>query len=255
MLEKGSGIFLHDDTTSGVTNGCIAIPPGTLDQVLGWLDPAQHPVIRIGTTSEVGAPSPLATSPNSGATPFRPDGVASSAPATVTLSSIGPAAFVVGTDGGVWWSTPAVANRWANRPPASWATRQWCRGAGRIDVFVEGGNNKLWQRWTGCSGCQWSPWAQPVGSDRTLASAPAVTSWAPGRLDVFVRGSDNTLWQTFMINGVWQGWFQPPGTANGTPQRRPPPPAPGPNDTVCPSPRDRQLLLRLLGATPALTQP
>ncbi len=46
---RGSGIFLHDDTTSGVTAGCVAVPPTVLDQVLGWLDPAQNPVIRIGT--------------------------------------------------------------------------------------------------------------------------------------------------------------------------------------------------------------
>jgi L,D-peptidoglycan transpeptidase YkuD (ErfK/YbiS/YcfS/YnhG family) len=56
---RGSGIFLHDNTPSGVTAGCIAIAPGTLDSVLGWLDPAQNPVIRIGTTSQVSPPSPL----------------------------------------------------------------------------------------------------------------------------------------------------------------------------------------------------
>ncbi|MDQ1392432.1 MAG: hypothetical protein QOF30_1409 [Acidimicrobiaceae bacterium] len=57
-IGRGSGIFLHDYTTSGVTAGCIALPSGTLESVLGWLDPAQHPVIRIGTTAEVGPPSP-----------------------------------------------------------------------------------------------------------------------------------------------------------------------------------------------------
>lgn len=46
---RGSGIFLHDDTTTGVTAGCVALPPAVLDAVLAWLDPAQSPVIRIGT--------------------------------------------------------------------------------------------------------------------------------------------------------------------------------------------------------------
>ncbi|HEX7353831.1 MAG TPA: FG-GAP-like repeat-containing protein [Mycobacteriales bacterium] len=55
---RGSGIFLHDDTTSGVTAGCIAIAPSALDAVLAWLDPAQNPVIRIGTPAEVAAPTP-----------------------------------------------------------------------------------------------------------------------------------------------------------------------------------------------------
>lgn len=55
---RGAGIFLHDFTRSGVTAGCVALPAAQLDTVLGWLDPAQHPVIRIGTTSEVGPPEP-----------------------------------------------------------------------------------------------------------------------------------------------------------------------------------------------------
>ncbi len=62
---RGSGIFLHDNTSSGVTAGCIAIAPATLDAVLGWLDPAQNPVIRIGTTSEVSPPTPLGSPPPS----------------------------------------------------------------------------------------------------------------------------------------------------------------------------------------------
>jgi L,D-peptidoglycan transpeptidase YkuD (ErfK/YbiS/YcfS/YnhG family) len=54
---RGAGIFLHDFTPSGVTAGCVAIPAAQLDSVLAWLDPAQHPVIRIGTKAEVSAPS------------------------------------------------------------------------------------------------------------------------------------------------------------------------------------------------------
>lgn len=48
--ENASGIFLHDYTNSGVTAGCIALPPGELDAVLGWMNPAADPGIAIGTT-------------------------------------------------------------------------------------------------------------------------------------------------------------------------------------------------------------
>lgn len=54
---RGAGIFLHDFTPSGVTAGCVALPAAQLDSVLAWLDPAQHPVIKIGTKSEVSAPT------------------------------------------------------------------------------------------------------------------------------------------------------------------------------------------------------
>jgi L,D-peptidoglycan transpeptidase YkuD (ErfK/YbiS/YcfS/YnhG family) len=55
---RGAGIFLHDFTPSGVTAGCVALAPAQLDSVLRWLDPAQHPIIRIGTRAEVAAPAP-----------------------------------------------------------------------------------------------------------------------------------------------------------------------------------------------------
>lgn len=61
VIGKGSAIFLHDSTASGVTAGCVAIAPSALDAVLSWLDPAQNPVIRIGTRAQVTAPTPLAT--------------------------------------------------------------------------------------------------------------------------------------------------------------------------------------------------
>jgi L,D-peptidoglycan transpeptidase YkuD (ErfK/YbiS/YcfS/YnhG family) len=56
---RGSAIFLHDATGSGSTAGCVSVAPAALNTVLGWLDPAQHPVIRIGTAREVPAPQPL----------------------------------------------------------------------------------------------------------------------------------------------------------------------------------------------------
>ncbi|MDQ6945248.1 MAG: hypothetical protein M3256_03015 [Actinomycetota bacterium] len=165
-------------------------------------------------------PSPagaLLPGPYPSATVFRPDGVLVASPATVALPTIGVAAFVLGTDGGIWWSTQT--NGWGSlgAPPGGVvlgdpAVVSW--GQGRIDLFVEGSDQKLWQRWTNCSGCQWSSWLQPVGTDGTLASPPAVTSWAPGRIDVIVQGTDFNLyernWDTNAWSGGWQNILSPP---------------------------------------------
>ena len=45
--DDGAGIFLHDDTTVGYTDGCVALPNEELDAVLGWLNPADNPHILI----------------------------------------------------------------------------------------------------------------------------------------------------------------------------------------------------------------
>ena len=49
----GSGVFFHDDTTSGYTAGCVALPSSELDAVLGWMSPAASPHIAIGTSAEL----------------------------------------------------------------------------------------------------------------------------------------------------------------------------------------------------------
>ena len=168
------------------------------------------------------APSAEATQagPYPGAALFRPDGVLTSAPATVHQPSFGHAAFVVGTDDALWWSTDSVGWRSLGAPPvgvvgdpaaASWAD-------GRIDVFVRGGDNRLWQTFTTCGGCSWSGWIQPLGNDGTLASAPTVTSWGPGRLDVFVLGTDGQFYQRYWNATAWDGaWLArggpPPGAS------------------------------------------
>jgi L,D-peptidoglycan transpeptidase YkuD (ErfK/YbiS/YcfS/YnhG family) len=48
----GAGIFLHH-WMDAPTEGCVALPLADLLDVLRWLNPAQHPVIEIGTTAEV----------------------------------------------------------------------------------------------------------------------------------------------------------------------------------------------------------
>jgi len=49
----GSAIFFHVSTGGG-TAGCVSIPQPDLVPVLLWLDPAQSPVIVIGTESSLG---------------------------------------------------------------------------------------------------------------------------------------------------------------------------------------------------------
>jgi L,D-peptidoglycan transpeptidase YkuD (ErfK/YbiS/YcfS/YnhG family) len=49
----GAGIFLHH-WMDAPTQGCIALPLADLLAVLRWLEPAEHPVIEIGTGPEIG---------------------------------------------------------------------------------------------------------------------------------------------------------------------------------------------------------
>jgi L,D-peptidoglycan transpeptidase YkuD (ErfK/YbiS/YcfS/YnhG family) len=54
----GSGIFLHA-WENGPTHGCVALPLPDLLMVLRWLNPAERPVIEIGTATEVDHVPPL----------------------------------------------------------------------------------------------------------------------------------------------------------------------------------------------------
>jgi hypothetical protein len=53
------------------------------------------------------------------------------------------------------------------------------------------------------TGGRWSQWEDLGG---TLASAPAVSSWAPNRLDTFVRGTDNAVWHKWWDGSRWSDW-------------------------------------------------
>ncbi|MFN7139522.1 MAG: N-acetylmuramoyl-L-alanine amidase, partial [Limisphaerales bacterium] len=75
-------------------------------------------------------------------------------------------------------STPAPATP---GPDAS------TRGANRLDVFVRGADNALWQR-TYDHG--WLGWNSLGGS---ITSDPASVSWNSNRIDVFARGLDGAI--------------------------------------------------------------
>jgi L,D-peptidoglycan transpeptidase YkuD (ErfK/YbiS/YcfS/YnhG family) len=52
---KGSAIFLHQWQGKGKsTRGCVAMPEHHILRLLSWLDPAQNPLIIMGTESALG---------------------------------------------------------------------------------------------------------------------------------------------------------------------------------------------------------
>lgn len=174
--------------------------------------------------------SPLATvsrTPAQTIIQIRPDGSLGSSPDLVAQrSSSRLDAVVTGTDGNVYWtaSTGGAFGSWVflGAPPSgvqgdpsliSWAP-------GRFDLFVRGGDNRLWQRFSTNNGASWSGWLMPVGPNGTLGSAPEVMSWAPGRIDVFVRGTDGQVYQQFYENGWAAGWI-PMGSSPGGVQDTP----------------------------------
>src|SRR5207249_3746022 len=74
----------------------------------------------------------------------------------------------------------------------------------RIDLFVRGNDNKLWQKyWDGSS---WSSWLKPIGDEGVLGSEPDATSWAPGNILIFIKGADNRAFALAFGSGGWGPW-------------------------------------------------
>jgi hypothetical protein len=178
----------------------------------------------LGVTVSAAGASAAEAGPYAAAGLFRADGVLASAPATVDQPSLGQAVFVVGTDDHVWWATDHMDWTSLGAPPVGIvgdpAAVSW--GDDRIDLFVRGGDNRLWQDWTDCGGCQWSGWLKPLGNNGTLASSPTATSWGVGRIDVFVLGTNGLVyqvfWETTTWNGSWLARGRPPsGIADSRP--------------------------------------
>ena len=87
--------------------------------------------------------------------------------------------------GGVLTSSPSVS---------SW-------GSTRVDVFVRGTDNGLYQKtWNGTA---WSAWSSLGG---VLTSGPGAVSWSANRIDIFVRGTDNQLYHRVWDGSRWYGW-------------------------------------------------
>jgi hypothetical protein len=90
-----------------------------------------------------------------------------------------------GSLGGVVTSAPTVA---------SWGFR-------RLDVFVRGTDDALYQKWF--DGESWHGWVSHGG---ILTSAPTAVSWGPNRVDVFVRATDATLYHKWWDGTKWREW-------------------------------------------------
>ena len=171
-------------------------------------------------------PPPAPPNPWLGPYAIRQDGIVLSGPDAAAVRGSERVDVVVrGTDGFYWtyWNGSAWTG-WAGlgAPPggalgdptvASWSP-------GRLDVFVRGADDKLWQRFSDNGGANWSPWIKPLGDDGVLASAPEVSSRGPGLLDVFVRGTDGNVYQRYYDrdwNPFWLSQGQPPVGTRGEP--------------------------------------
>jgi spore germination protein YaaH len=94
--------------------------------------------------------------------------------------------------GATWSSLGGTAT---SRPAVSSSS------AARLDVFVRGQDNAVWQdTWTGSG---WSGWVSLGGS---VTSAPAAVSWGSSRIDLFAIGQDKALWHRAWTGSGWSPW-------------------------------------------------
>ena len=152
-------------------------------------------------------------------TPFGDDGELASSPEVSTRNQHRLNVFVVGTDGSIWerfydgaWNhgwihhgAPTGGISGAATAKSEPGTVAWGMSE-RVDLFVRGADDKLWQKfWDGSS---WTAWFKPVGDQGTLASEPDVTSWEPGNLLVFIRGTNGLSYALPFGGGGWGPWVQ-----------------------------------------------
>lgn len=96
------------------------------------------------------------------------------------------------------WANLVVGSTYTSRNTSDPGVVAW--GNGRIDLFVHGEDNQLWQKTYNGS---WGGWS-PLGG--TLMSSPDAASWGSGHLDVYVRGLDNNVYYRRYLNGSWADW-------------------------------------------------
>lgn len=118
---------------------------------------------------------PIASSP----------GATSALPNSLTVVARQPDSTV-----GVWswvnnaWNYQGLSGQILGDPDIS------STGSGAVNIFAEGLDERLWQKWT--TGVGWSPW-EPLSGAMTLGSGPSAVSWGPNRIDVVVRMPDGTI--------------------------------------------------------------
>lgn len=125
---------------------------------------------------------------------------------------------VVAGDGAVHWTAENYPSPWigyvnlgapaaglkGNPAIVSWAP-------GRLDIFVRGGDDKLYQKVSTNGGQNWSDWIFLFEGDGTLSASPEVSSRGPNRLNLFVVNVDGDLYERFydgpeVGGGGWSGW-------------------------------------------------
>jgi acylphosphatase len=126
--------------------------------------------------------------------------------------------FMAGSDNALWhiWQTKPNGNwsAWGflGTPPGISSISYPAAGEnanGRLEVFVFGSDNALWQKGQTTPGGTWGEWSS-LGKP-SIANAffiPIVGKNDDGRLEVFTVGTDGALWHLWQTvpNGVWSNW-------------------------------------------------
>jgi hypothetical protein len=113
------------------------------------------------------------------------------APYTWTFGVSGAGAILPPIPAG-WTSLGGVAE--SGTGVSSW-------GSTRVDAFIRGTDNGLWQNTS--NGTTWGGWAVLGG---VITATPSAVSWGSGRIDVLVRGQDNALYHRAFNGTTWLGW-------------------------------------------------
>ncbi|MBS2966790.1 hypothetical protein KGA66_27385 [Actinocrinis puniceicyclus] len=132
--------------------------------------------------------------------------------------------FAVGSNGDIWHRVYS-SGTWAPwgdelRPPppgiaAGASPTLSTSGPNRLDVFVRGADNAIWDQYWNGSG--WSGW-QSLGGN--LVSNPGAVAGGPNPIDLFAVGRNGDIWHNVYTSGTWLGWNDelqppPPGVASG----------------------------------------
>ncbi len=142
-----------------------------------------------------------------------PPGGARGDPALVSTRSRELNLFVRGADNKLWTRARFDTGVWGSwlQPVGSDGTlksspRVTSRGPGRIDVFVIGTDDRVYQRfldgqWNG----SWIPLDEPDGAVG-LVGDPATVALDVNHVYLFARGTDNRLWARYWTGSAWSTW-------------------------------------------------
>jgi peptidoglycan/xylan/chitin deacetylase (PgdA/CDA1 family) len=110
-----------------------------------------------------------------------------------------------GTNGSMWTRTRTGGawQPWRNMGGQLSASPAICASPdGRIDAFVRGPDNQLYQM-TRLPGQAWSRW-QALGG--TLTTGPAAVAYGSSRVDVFIVGTDHAVARRTSTAAGWSAW-------------------------------------------------